>query len=86
MQGVPMRPGELRAIPSNFTLMPQFFKRLGYKTSLVGKWHLGYYKPEVTPTRRGFDTFYGYYNGLITYFNYTLTNNNQLDPVSTYIL
>ena len=32
----------------------------GYKTCLVGKWHLGGYNPTATPLHRGFDEFYGW--------------------------
>ncbi len=32
----------------------------GYKTCLVGKWHLGGYNPKATPLHRGFDEFYGW--------------------------
>jgi arylsulfatase A-like enzyme len=34
---------------------------------MVGKWHLGYHDWESTPTYRGFDSFYGYYEGSIGY-------------------
>jgi len=39
----------------------------GYKTALVGKWHLGS-KPEQHPQKRGFDEFYGFLGGAHSYF------------------
>ena len=41
---------------------------------MVGKWHLGFYKWEYTPTYRGFDSFYGYYNALEDHFTHTVLN------------
>lgn len=55
----------------NEKLMSNYFKEAGFETHLVGKWHLGFYQRQYTPTFRGFDSFYGYYNGLIDYYNYT---------------
>ncbi|KAH7941464.1 hypothetical protein HPB49_013976 [Dermacentor silvarum] len=59
------------ALPLRFEVLPQWLKRLGYSTHMVGKWHLGYKSLEHTPTWRGFDTFFGYYNGQEFYFNHT---------------
>ena len=42
----------------------------GYATHMVGKWHLGYNKWDYTPTYRGFDSFYGYYNGAEDHFTH----------------
>ena len=77
MQGYPLKAGEPRAIPLTNTLLPEYLQKLGYATHLVGKWHVGYYSDYHTPTYRGFDTFFGYYNGYITYFNHTVRQNNE---------
>lgn len=75
MQGYPLKAGEERAIPLSNTLLPEYLRKLGYATHLVGKWHVGYYSDYHTPAHRGFDTFLGYYNGYVTYFNHTIEQN-----------
>lgn len=51
--------------------MSNYFKDAGYATHLIGKWHLGYFQQKYTPSNRGFDNFFGYYNGFFDYYNYT---------------
>lgn len=51
-------------------ILPEYLKEAGYKTVLIGKWHLGSYTPEYFPTRRGFDYFYGYLSGGIGYWDH----------------
>jgi arylsulfatase B len=73
MQGIPIGADEPRALPINERLMPQYFKDMGYVTHLIGKWHLGYYDWKYTPTLRGaFDSFFGYMNGVIGYYDHTM--------------
>jgi arylsulfatase A len=45
-------------IPQDEVLLPEVLSRRGYRTGLVGKWHLGA-KPGHIPNDRGFDSFYG---------------------------
>lgn len=48
------------------TMIPQTMKKAGYRTGLVGKWHLG--QPDgYNPLDRGFDRFYGILAGATTY-------------------
>jgi len=49
------------------TTMAQRLKSLGYRTGVVGKWHLGAADKHY-PTQRGFDTFYGLREGGRSYF------------------
>ncbi|CAM1306618.1 Uncharacterised protein g4415 [Pycnogonum litorale] len=58
------------SVPLSFTLLPELLKKSDYKTHLIGKWHLGYCRWNMTPTYRGFDSFYGYYNGAEDYYTH----------------
>lgn len=60
--------GEPTGLSLNYTLLPERLQELGYATHLVGKWHLGFCNWSYTPTYRGFDTFYGYYKAMDSYF------------------
>ena len=51
-------------------ILPQMLKDAGYKTALVGKWHLGHAKTEYWPRQRGFDYFYGALVGEIDHFKH----------------
>lgn len=58
-------------------VMPETFKDLGYETHMVGKWHVGNFAKEYTPTYRGFDTFYGFYGAEVDYRSHTATMYNK---------
>lgn len=44
-------------------------KKLGYKTGICGKWHLGL-KDECRPNKNGFDEFSGFLAGCIDYYSH----------------
>ncbi len=52
-------------------------KQHGYRTALVGKWHLGHGDLQFWPTRHGFDSFFGHTGGCVDFF--TLNYGNQPD-------
>ncbi|XP_075972359.1 arylsulfatase I isoform X2 [Anticarsia gemmatalis] len=62
---------EPRGLPLSEKIMPQYMKELGYKTHLVGKWHLGNYKKEYLPLNRGFDSHLGFWTGKIDLYDHT---------------
>lgn len=65
-----VRPGAPWGLPLNERLLPQALKEVGYTTAITGKWHLGEFQADYTPTRRGFDHQYGHYFGALDYFTH----------------
>ncbi len=51
-------------------LMPQCLKEAGYKTAIIGKWHLGHADKKQWPKQRGFDHQYGPLIGELDYFTH----------------
>ncbi|KAL3189372.1 hypothetical protein MRX96_002688 [Rhipicephalus microplus] len=71
---LPAQPGGMNlSVPT----LAERLKDLGYKTHALGKWHLGYSSIDYTPTRRGFDTFFGYYNTAKYYYFPGLNFDNR---------
>ncbi len=62
-------------LPIDQTTIAEVLKKNGYRTGMFGKWHLGY-KPELQPTARGFDEFYGFLSGARSYFP-----SRRTDPI-----
>ena len=58
--------------PSVATLI----RNVGYKTFLVGKWHLGF-APQFSPLKNGFDEFFGFNGGGIDYTSHTNPKGNN---------
>ncbi|MCX6928073.1 MAG: arylsulfatase, partial [Verrucomicrobia bacterium] len=51
-------------------LLPQALKEAGYKTAIIGKWHLGHADKKFWPRQRGFDYQYGAMIGELDYFTH----------------
>jgi len=65
-----VRPWAQYGLPLDERTLPQALREAGYETAICGKWHLGHFRREYLPTRRGFDHQYGHYNGALDYFTH----------------
>jgi len=52
-------PNSDKHLPESEVTLAQALKSEGYRTMAIGKWHLGHQRPELLPTGRGFDAWYG---------------------------
>lgn len=61
-------------LPTDEWLLPQALKEVGYRTEMIGKWHLGHADRKYWPRQRGFDYHYGAVLGEIDYYTHASSN------------
>ncbi len=61
-------PWNTNGIHPDEMFLPEAFRRSGYQTAMVGKWHLGHAQETYHPNRRGFEHFYGHLHTEVGYF------------------
>ena len=69
-------------LPLEQKILPEYFNECGYDTSLIGKWHLGFYKNEYLPMNRGFHKFYGFLGAMEDHYSKEACQVNQADDVT----
>lgn len=57
-------------LPPSHSILPRVFKDRGYRTAMLGKWHLGD-GADFHPNQHGFDLFIGPTGGAVDYFHHT---------------
>lgn len=50
---------DTHGLPPGIPTIAEMLQRQGYRTALIGKWHLGHHQEAQRPNARGFDHFYG---------------------------
>lgn len=60
-------------LPPEHPTLPSLLRASGYRTALMGKWHLGY-PPAFGPLRSGYDEFFGPMSGGVDYFTHCSSN------------
>ena len=61
-------PNAQHGIPLDHPTLASLVSEQGYATALIGKWHCGYL-PWFSPTRLGWDEFFGNFSGGLDYFS-----------------
>jgi arylsulfatase A-like enzyme len=56
-------------LPPEHPTLPSLLRDAGWRTALVGKWHLGY-PPAFGPLKSGYESFYGPMSGGVDYWNH----------------
>jgi arylsulfatase A-like enzyme len=63
------RGSTLLGLPPEHPTLPSLLRDAGWRTALMGKWHLGY-PPAFGPLRSGYEEFFGPMSGGVDYFTH----------------
>lgn len=63
-------------LPPEHPTLPSLLKAGGYRTALIGKWHLGY-PPHFGPLKSGYEEFFGPLSGGVDYFTHCDSRGNH---------
>jgi arylsulfatase A-like enzyme len=69
-----VQPGK-KGLDAEVPTIADYLKKAGYRTCIVGKWHLGE-QDACNPLNRGFDEFYGFLGGGRSYFSRSKKGKN----------
>ena len=64
-------------LPPEIPTIASLLRQSGYKTSLIGKWHMGEL-PKYGPTKSGYDEFWGIREGGVDYFTHKFRREGDL--------
>lgn len=63
-------------LPPSHPTVPSLLRESGYRTALIGKWHLGY-PPTFGPLKSGYEEFFGPMSGGVDYFTHCSNNGSH---------
>ncbi len=63
-------------MPPSHPTLPSLLRGAGWRTALVGKWHLGF-PPLFGPLKSGYDEHFGPYSGGVDYFSHQTMNGRH---------
>jgi arylsulfatase A-like enzyme len=63
-------------LPPDHPTLPSLLKKVGYGTTLIGKWHLGTL-PRFGPLQSGYDHFFGFRGGALDYYLHTGNDHRE---------
>ncbi len=64
-------------LPPEHPTIASLLRQAGYRTTLIGKWHLGSL-PKYGPLKSGYDEFWGLYGGGVDYFRHGFGGRSDL--------
>ena len=63
---------DVAGLPPGMPTLPSILRAAGYRTALIGKWHLGFL-PDYGPLKSGYEVYYGFRGGAADYYRHDET-------------